>query len=59
LCGVVGKDESADNLRAALGNIGVGAENLTISETRPTTTKTRVVVQHQQIARVDDETKKL
>lgn len=56
LTGLIGSDEAGTCLRESLHNHGISSEFLIASETRPTTTKTRVLVHNQQIARVDDET---
>jgi rfaE bifunctional protein kinase chain/domain len=56
LAGVVGADDAARSLRQSLENAGLRPDFLVSSANRPTTTKTRVIVHHQQIARVDDET---
>lgn len=55
LAGVTGSDESGTLLRQALDAAGVLHECLVASNARPTTTKTRVLVHNQQIARIDDE----
>jgi rfaE bifunctional protein kinase chain/domain len=57
LVGVVGRDQSADRLRAALPAAGIAEDGLVIDESRRTTTKVRVVTtRNQQVARVDYET---
>ncbi len=56
LAGVTGADESGRTLRQALKAAGISHEILVICDSRPTTTKTRVLVHNQQIARIDDET---
>jgi rfaE bifunctional protein kinase chain/domain len=56
LIGLVGRDEAAGRLRAALGEAGVDADGLVEDPDRPTTEKVRVVTRrNQQIARVDYE----
>lgn len=57
LVGVIGNDDSAVDLRRALDKFEIASDFLIASETRPTTTKTRVLVHHQQLARVDYEVK--
>ena len=57
LAGVTGDDESGGALRSTLSQQGISHELLIKSSSRPTTTKTRVLVHNQQIARIDDETK--
>ncbi|MCH7813911.1 MAG: bifunctional heptose 7-phosphate kinase/heptose 1-phosphate adenyltransferase, partial [Planctomycetes bacterium] len=59
-CGVVGRDTAGDALIRLLDELGVDSGGLVRSETRPTTTKTRLVglAQHrhrQQLLRLDDE----
>ncbi len=56
LTGLIGSDDAGKSLRETLQNQGISDEFLVLSETRPTTTKTRVLVHNQQIARIDDET---
>lgn len=56
LTGVIGTDDSGTALRTALRGSSIPTDFLVLSETRPTTTKTRVIVHNQQIARIDDET---
>src|SRR2546421_10821498 len=55
--GVVGNDSSAEKLRTAVSqNGGVQtAETLVCDDKRPTTTKTRIIAQHQMIVRADRE----
>lgn len=55
LGGVVGQDEPAARLRDCLRERGVDAGGLVVDPKRPTTTKTRVVVQSQQVVRIDRE----
>lgn len=55
LVGLVGQDEAGTALRGALRENGISDEYLMTAENRPTTTKTRVLVHNQQIARIDDE----
>lgn len=57
LVGVVGADDSANNLRESLQKNAIASDFLFASDTRPTTTKTRVLVHNQQIARIDKETR--
>ena len=56
LVGVTGADDAAVSLRESMQKHNISADFLISSETRPTTTKTRVLVHNQQIARIDDET---
>ncbi len=55
LIGVVGADRESAELQEALRECGVGVDSLIREDTRPTTTKTRVIASHQQIVRVDEE----
>lgn len=55
LCGVVGEDEQALLLDGALSEAGIQERALHRHSGRPTTTKTRLVAQHQQVARMDVE----
>lgn len=53
LGGVTGEDSSAESLASVLGRYGVSSEGLIIDSSRPTTTKTRIMAHHQQVARMD------
>lgn len=55
LGGVVGKDEQAKRLYAALAERGINTEGIVVDDSRPTTTKTRIVARQQQIVRLDSE----
>lgn len=55
LCGVVGDDAHAALLRDEAANIGIGAAGLVAHADRPTTIKTRIVAQRQQVIRLDRE----
>ena len=55
LTGLIGSDDAGMSLRESLDNHNISVEFLISSESRPTTTKTRVLVHNQQIARIDDE----
>jgi D-beta-D-heptose 7-phosphate kinase/D-beta-D-heptose 1-phosphate adenosyltransferase len=55
LLGAVGTDQAADQLRAALAEEGVAAEGLLPTGAVPTTTKTRLLAGHHQVARFDEE----
>lgn len=56
LIGVVGNDAHAQPLRESLSATGIDPATLVIEPGRPTTCKTRVSAQHQQIVRIDRET---
>ena len=55
LVGAVGEDAAAEHLRVALAEEGVADEALAATATVPTTTKTRLLAGHHQIARFDEE----
>ena len=55
LVGVVGGDPPADQLRRTLAEEGVAADGLLIADSLPTTTKTRLLSGHHQVARFDEE----
>lgn len=55
LAGVVGEDERGDALRSLLRDKGVRCEGVLSDPDRPTTQKTRVIAQHQQVVRIDRE----
>ena len=57
LFGLVGKDDGAKKLRAVLKTDGVNAAGLTAVGDRITTRKSRVIAHHQQVVRIDRETK--
>jgi rfaE bifunctional protein kinase chain/domain len=56
LTGLIGSDDAGQFLRESLLGHNISPDLLISSETRPTTTKTRVLVHNQQIARIDEET---
>lgn len=56
LIGVIGADEEARRLREALARHSLATGDLIVDETRPTTTKLRIVAERrQQVARIDFE----
>ena len=55
IIGVVGNDESGRNLRTVLQTQGADVTGLIIDEHRPTTTKTRIIANNQQVVRADTE----
>ena len=55
VCGVIGVDRSAAELRRELDKYGIIDTALIELDSRPTTVKTRVLARHQQIARYDHE----
>lgn len=57
LLGVVGEDDAARRLREALAAVGLSGAGLVSVANRPTIVKTRIVAQHQQVVRVDRESR--
>ena len=55
LCGVIGNDPMGDQLLQMLTDFGSPTSGIVRSDQRPTTLKTRVVAQHQQVVRFDRE----
>jgi rfaE bifunctional protein kinase chain/domain len=55
ICGVIGDDEAGDDLALELGQAGADVSGLVRDKARPTTLKTRIVAQRQQMVRVDRE----
>ena len=58
LCGVVGDDSRGRQVLKMLKILGASTEGILQEPGRPTTIKTRVVAQHQQVVRVDRESRK-
>lgn len=56
VCSVIGDDEAGDRLSGLLESLGVDLDGLVAVKGRPTTRKTRIVAQSQQIVRFDRET---
>lgn len=59
ICGVVGDDWAGEKLRQILNESGVDITGVLIDPNRPTTLKTRIVAQTQQVARIDVESRTL
>ncbi len=57
VCGVVGDDEAGVDLARELEEVGIDTASLVVDSTRPTTLKTRIVAQRQQMVRVDRESR--
>ncbi len=57
LCGVMGEDASALEIKKHLGDIDVSSEGLIVEPHRATSKKTRIVAGHQQVVRFDRESK--
>ena len=55
LVGVVGSDLAGQQVVRKLNEVGIEASGVVSDETRPTTLKSRVVAQHQQVCRTDRE----
>lgn len=55
LVGVIGEDERGAILKSELEQKGINTSGIFVDESRPTTLKTRVVAQHQQVVRIDKE----
>lgn len=53
--GVVGNDGAGERLRAELKAVGASAETLIVDESRPTTSKTRIIAHSQLVVRADRE----
>ena len=58
LIGVVGNDSNGRTLTGLLQDVGINTEGICIDPSRPTSTKTRVIARHQQLVRIDRESKK-
>jgi len=57
LVGVVGKDDGAALLARLVTAAGIDASGLVPDPSRPTTQKTRIVARHQQVVRIDQESR--
>jgi D-beta-D-heptose 7-phosphate kinase/D-beta-D-heptose 1-phosphate adenosyltransferase len=55
--GVIGSDPDASRLKSAFDDLGVPGDGLVVDAQRPTTTKTRIIAQHQQVVRTDRESR--
>jgi rfaE bifunctional protein kinase chain/domain len=55
MCGVVGKDSSGSKFLEIAREMGIDTDGLYIDKGRPTTVKTRIIGNNQQIARLDRE----
>jgi len=55
VCAVVGDDANGRRVRDLLGDEGIASAGLVVDPSRPTTTKTRVTAERQQILRLDSE----
>jgi D-glycero-beta-D-manno-heptose-7-phosphate kinase len=52
---IIGEDEAGTNFLERLKYREISSDGIVISNTRPTTVKTRVIASHQHVVRVDDE----
>lgn len=57
VCGVIGRDEAGKQLLHLLRSQGINTDGLVTDQNRPTTIKTRIIAQSQQVVRFDRETK--
>jgi D-glycero-beta-D-manno-heptose-7-phosphate kinase len=55
LFGIVGQDEPAQQLKKLLQQCQIGCRHVLVNKTRPTSVKTRIVAQKQQVVRIDRE----
>jgi rfaE bifunctional protein kinase chain/domain len=55
IAGVIGDDERGAILKGELEQKGIDTSGMIVDRSRPTTLKTRVVAQHQQVVRIDKE----
>ncbi len=55
ICGLIGQDIMGDHLLGLLKNLGSPTDGIVRSANRPTTKKTRIIAQHQQVVRFDRE----
>ncbi len=55
VCGVVGDDRSGEELRKLFSKLGVDDSGIEVDRYRPTTQKTRIIGNHQQVVRADHE----
>lgn len=53
---LIGNDDAAVKVRSCLKKLSITEEGLVVSNTRPTTEKTRVIAGHQHVVRIDEET---
>lgn len=58
LCGVVGDDSRGRQVLKMVKSLGASTEGIVREPDRPTTIKTRIVAQHQQVVRFDRESRK-
>ena len=56
--GVVGSDATGERLRSSLDELGSGKDTLIVDDSRPSTTKTRIIAHNQLVVRADRESRK-
>ncbi len=56
--GVIGKDNEGEMFASLMNEAGVSNDGIIIDESRPTTSKTRVIANNQHVVRIDKESKK-
>ncbi len=57
ICGVAGCDEAGGALKKELESRGIQTQGIFVNPSRPTTQKSRLIVAHQQVVRIDREDK--
>jgi D-beta-D-heptose 7-phosphate kinase/D-beta-D-heptose 1-phosphate adenosyltransferase len=57
MCGIVGEDNFGQQLISELSGMGSDVSGILKDETRPTSQKTRIIAEHQQVVRADLESK--
>lgn len=55
ICGLIGKDDMGERLLALLSSLQSNPDGVILSDQRPTTIKTRIIAQGQQVVRFDRE----
>src|SRR4030095_4916673 len=56
--GVVGNDATGERLRSSLNELGGGKDTLIVDDSRPSTSKTRIVAHNQLVVRADRESRR-
>ena len=55
LCGIIGRDEMGNQLLKLLEELSSPTDGVIVTDERPSTVKTRILAQHQQVVRFDKE----
>ncbi len=55
--GLVGNDQAGKTMKRLFNENGVNSDQIIVSDSRPTTTKTRIIADDQQVVRIDKEEK--